>query len=188
MRRWCTALGFGGYLISDFSNSIAVDAAGSAFIAGTSSIVLNGEEDQIPYPTTPGAFDRSYNVVSWDEAGDTEAFVSKLNPAGSGLAYSTFVGGLGFQSGVDVAVDGEGHAFLAGNVTEFFYDPPQGPGTIPTTPGSFDVTYNGGYDAFVVELNTSGSGVEYGTFLGGDSDDFSRGIALGSGARPTSPA
>ena len=59
------------------------------------------------FPTTPGAFDPTHN-------GDVDAFVTKLNPAGSALVYSTFLGGSGDDSGSGIAVDGSGNAHLDG--------------------------------------------------------------------------
>ena len=128
-----------------------------------------GSED---YPTTTGAFDTTYN------GGNTDAFVTKLNAAGSALAYSTFLGGTGgFQEldqGWDIAVDGSGRAYVAGGT-----DSPD----FPTTTGAFDTTYNGGNaDAFVTKLNAAGSALAYSTFLGGTGDEEGRGIAVdGSG-------
>ena len=149
---YSTFLGGSDY---DEGYAIAVDGAGSAYVTG-----LTGSSN---FPTTPGAFDRSYN------GGDTDAFVVKLNPAGSGLAYATFLGGSGSDHDVAIAVDGTGSAYVAGltNSTNF-----------PTTPGAFDRSHNGEYDAFIVKLNPAGSGLAYATFLGGSDYDFGYAIAM----------
>ena len=87
----------------------------------------------------------------------------KLNPAGSGLAYATFLGGSGDDDGIGIAVDGAGSAYVTGETDSSDF---------PTTPGAFDTSYNGGDDdAFVVKLNPAGSGLAYATFLGGSGDD-----------------
>jgi hypothetical protein len=145
---------------SDGGRGIAV-RAGRAYVTGAT--------DSPDYPTTPGAFDRTFN------GGDFDAFVTKLNVSGSALAYSTFLGGMGQDSvfGSDIAVDGRGRAYVTGNT--FSAD-------FPTTPGAFDRTFNGAEDAFVTKLNVSGSALGYSTFLGGTSFDAGRGIAVdGSG-------
>jgi hypothetical protein len=69
--------------------------------------------------------------------------VAKLNPAGSGLAYATFLGGSDWDSGGAIAVDASGAAYVAGGT---------GSSDFPTTPAAFDTTYNGDADAFVAKL------------------------------------
>ena len=172
---------FGGFLIDDTSESIAVDAAGNAYIAGTTAFLFNGEDDQIPYPTTPGAFDEELDFYSgFMLGGDVDAFVTKLNPSGSALVYSTYVGLDGPQWGTDLALDASGNVYLTGRVGSF-YDPEEVVvGEVQTTPGAFDTTRNEGEDAFVVELNPSGSALVYGTYLGGEGEDQGSSIAVGA--------
>src|SRR5207237_5372206 len=78
---------------------IAVDGAGGAYVTG-----VTGSAD---FPTTAGAFDTTYN-------GGFDAFVTRLNAAGSALAYSTFLGGTGLDWGRAIAVDGAGNAYVTG--------------------------------------------------------------------------
>jgi hypothetical protein len=142
---YSTFLGGSG---SDLGWAIAVDGGGEAYITG--------EAWRSPdFPTTPGAFDTTYN-------GYPDAFVAKLNATGSALVYSTFLGTEGTEWGWGVAVDGTGVACVTGstNSSEF-----------PTTPGAFDTTHNGGPDAFLVKLNATGSALAYATFLGGSRND-----------------
>ena len=150
-----TGLEYGTYLggaSSDGGSSIAVDAAGSAYVTGftTSS----------DFPTTPGAFD-----VSFEGSGTSDAFVSKLNATGTSFDYSTYLAGA--SQGVSITVDSAGAAYVMGQTFDF-----------PTTPGAFDTTANGGVDVFVVKLTTDGTGLEYSTYLGGMSDDLGFGIAV----------
>jgi hypothetical protein len=120
-----------------------VDTAGSAYlIGGTTST---------DFPTTPSAFDTSYN-------GGGDAFVTKLNGSGSALAFSTFLGG-SFADGLgSIAVDAAGSAYVSGMTNSVDF---------PTTPGAYDTSHNGNNDAFLTRLNASGSALSYGTFLGG---------------------
>jgi hypothetical protein len=148
----------GGSSSVDFGLGIDVDSAGAAYVTGGS-----GSAD---FPTTPGAFDTSLNGP------DHDVFVSKLDPAGSGLAYSTFLGGSGADSGFDIALDPAGAAYLTGTTdsTDF-----------TTTPGAFDTSYNGGSsDGFATKLNAAGSGLAYSTYLGGDGFELPHGIAVDS--------
>lgn len=137
------------------ANGIAVDSAGNAYVSGYT--------EAPDFPTTSGAFDTNYN-------GGGDAFVVKLSAAGS-VAYSTFLGGAGRDSGLSVTVDGAGNSYLTG-VT--------GSPTFPTTVGAFDTSHNNNDDAFVARLNPVGSSLIYSTFLGGFQPDSGAGIAIDS--------
>lgn len=147
---------FLGGSCSEEGYAIAVDGAGSAYVTGKTC--------SSDFPTTAGAFDTNSN-------GSYDAFVAKLNPAGSGLAYSTFLGGGGGDYGRGIAVDGMGSAYVTGDTTS---------SDLPVTLGAFDASYNGGNygDAFVVKLNPAGSGLTYATFLGGDHEDSGRAVIV----------
>jgi hypothetical protein len=148
---------------SDFDrgDSIAVDGAGKAYVAG--------ETMSSDFPTTPGAFDTSYS-------GFKDAFVIKVNAVGTQLDYATFLGGSNVEEGSNViAVDEEGSAYVTGNT---------GSSDFPTTIGAFDRSYNGdARDAFVAKLNTSGTGLDYATFIGGSNVEYAEGIAVDSTGR-----
>jgi hypothetical protein len=101
------------------------------------------------FPTTPGAFDRTFNGGASENFLPGDAFVTKLNARGSALAYSTFLGGgAGSDIGLGIAVDGRGMAYVTGFTTAPDF---------PTTRGAFDRTFSGGFrgtDAFVTKLPT----------------------------------
>jgi hypothetical protein len=145
-----------GGLGNDTGQGIAVDADGNAYVTGST-----GSGD---FPTTPGAFDTSYN-------GGGDAFVTKLNSLGTGLEYSTYLGGSAADGGNGIAVDADGNAYVAGSTTS--------PG-FPTSPGAFDTTQNGNLatDAFVTKLNPTGTALLYSTYLGSSNSDTGNGIAL----------
>jgi len=126
---------------------------------------VTGLTDSTDYPTTRGAFDRTYN-------GARDAFVAKLNASGSALAYSTFLGGASEDEGLDIAADGEGRAYVTGGT---------GSANFPTSRGAFDRTQNGSDDAFVTKLNASGSALAYSTFLGGTGFEEGLGIVVREG-------
>ncbi|HUO03647.1 MAG TPA: SBBP repeat-containing protein [Candidatus Binataceae bacterium] len=150
-----TALIYSTYLggsAGDFGNGIAVDSAGSAYATGSTS--------SPDFPTAAGAFQTTLN-------GTENAFVTKLNPSGSALAYSTYLGGTGgvFGSGdfgSSIAVDSTGSAYVTG--TAYSLD-------FPTTVGAFQTANNGIVlgvsNGFVTKLNAAGSGLVYSSYLGG---------------------
>src|SRR6266513_1028843 len=138
---------------------IAVDAAGNAYVAG--------ETVSSNFPTTAGAFQTTFGGGVFG-AGD--AFVTKLNPTGSALVYSTYLGGSSSDAGYGIAVDAAGNAYVTGGT---------GSTDFPTTIGAFQTTKGGGFrDAFVTKLNPTGSALVYSTYLGGSGDDYGEGIKL----------
>ena len=142
---WSTLVGAG------YAYDIAVDAGGNSYITGFSSFVIGTPTNtNSPFPVTPGAYQTT--------SGGLDAFVTKLNPFGSALVYSTYLGG-GPQSdrGFGIAIDPDGNAYVTGQTQNAAF---------PVTPGAFDVSYNKLEDAFVVKLSADGSDLLYGTFLG----------------------
>ncbi len=157
-----SALEYGTYLggnSSDLGTAIAVDAAGSAHVTGST---LSGN-----FPTTAGAFD---TIAS----GANDVFVAKLHPTGTSLEYGTYLGGSSSDAGTGIAVDAAGSAYVTGSTISADF---------PTTAGAFDTIANGANDVFVTKLNAAGGGLEYGTYLGGSSDDRSIGIAVDAAGR-----
>jgi hypothetical protein len=147
---YSTYLGGGS---NDGGSGIAVDAPGSVTVTGTTACVgqpcLPGTND---FPTTAGAFQTSF------AGGSEDAFVSKLNAAGSALVYSTYLGGSGGAGGSGIAVDASGSVYIIG--TTFCISQPCPPGTddFPTTPGAFQTSFAGSSeDAFVSKLNPAGT-------------------------------
>ncbi len=131
--------------------SIAVDSSGSAVATG-----LTAESN---FPTTPGA----YQTVFKSGASGHDAFITKLNPAGTALVFSTYLGGSKDDGVTGVAIDGTGNIWLRGNTesTDF-----------PITPGAYQTTLGGSFDAFVAELNPAGSSLLYSSYLGGSGTEY----------------
>jgi len=177
---YATYLGGSG---GDTGYGLAVDGNGNAYVAGYTS--------SSDFPTTPGAFDTTCGSDGTCNGHNSlvyyDVFVTKLNAAGNGLLYSTYLGG----SNSDViyngiAVDGSGNAYVAGYtwstdfpVTASAYDSTCG------TDGACnaDAQASDGYpDIFVAQFNPAGSDLVYATYLGGSQRDFALDLDLnGSG-------
>ena len=146
------------------ATGIAVDSAGNAYV--------NGFTASSDFPVTGSAFDPSHNGGGYD------AFLTKLNPSGTSLLYSTFLGGSNTEQGNGVAVDSAGNAYLTGVTVSADY---------PTTGSAFATTLNGfDYDAFFSKINTSASGgasLVYSTFLGGSNYEEGTRVAVDSAGR-----
>ncbi len=141
---------------NDWGRAIAVDSSGSAYVTGETT-------SHFDFPSTPGAYDTTFN-------GSSDAFVVKLTPDGSGLVYSTLLGGIGKDDAYGIALDADGNAYVTGYTVST--------SGFPTTGGAYDTTYNGGGDVFVAKLNTAGSALAYSTFVGGSGKDHAYGIAV----------
>ncbi len=152
---YSTYLGGGG---DDLGSSIAVDSSNNVYIAGSTS--------STNFPLKNAAFGTN--------AGLADVFVTKIDAAGANVIYSTYVGGSGLDRGDGIAVDSSGNAYVVGRVDSSSTN-------FPTTPGVLAPTYRGGdFDGFVLKLNAQGNGLVYSTFLGGEENDSTEGVAIDS--------
>jgi hypothetical protein len=138
---------------------------------GSGSLYVTGWTESASFPTTSGAYDRTFG-------GEIDVYVAKLNAAGDALVYSTYLGGSRTDRGDGIAVDGSGNAYVTGDTVSPDF---------PTTSGAWDRSCGGdgtcaNNDGFAVKLNASGSALAYATFIGGAGTDLAYGIAVdGSG-------
>ncbi|MFB3896979.1 MAG: SBBP repeat-containing protein [bacterium] len=139
----------------DYGSSIAIDTAGNAYITG-------GTESANDFPITLGAFDTTHN-------GDFDVFISKLNPDGSMLIYSTFLGGSTTDSAISIAVDSSGNVYIGGATSSSDF---------PTTSGAYDTTLNGNIDIFISKLDTTGTAMVYSSFFGGSSTNYFKNLCI----------
>lgn len=151
--RYSTFLG--GYANSfNFAFAVAIDESGNAYVTGRTTA---GN-----FPTTDGAY-------SGEHGGSYDLFVSKLNPDGSDLLFSTLIGGSGWDEAEAIAVDTAHNVYVTG-----YTDSPN----YPVTSGAFDETYNGMEDAFITRLAADGGTLLYSTLLGGSGRDIANGVAV----------
>jgi len=144
----------------DSANAIAIDSAGAIYLTGLTRANSSG------FPIV--------NAVQSTAAGWTSAFVAKLNPGGSALLYSTYLGGRlstaqSSSSGTGIAVDSGGAAYVTGSTSA---------GDFPTL-NPLQASLNGSADVFVAKLSPSGA-LAYSTYYGGPGYDYSQGIAVDS--------
>ena len=145
------------------ANGIAVDANGNAYIAGTTSSAT--------FPGVGAGSLQPHNAGG--EVEGLDAFVIKLNAAGTGIVYSTFLGGNEDDEARGIAIDPAGSAYLLGVTTS---------GSFPGVTASSIQTSNAGGDddTFVTKLNAAGNAIVYSTLYGGSGADDAAGIAVDS--------
>lgn len=140
----------------DSGRAIAVDAAGAAYVAGSTA--------SIDFPVGNA-------LQSCQGAGD--AFVTKLNPAGAAIANSTCLGGTGADAASGIALDDAGALFVTGTTSSTDFP----------VKNALQPFNKGGSDAFVVKINAAWS-LSYSTYLGGSGDDRGAAIAVDSAGLP----
>ena len=170
---YSTYLGGSDY---NYATGIAVDASGYTYITGYSSSVDFPVSGGVQGVFAGGSCNTEVNTTPC-----FDAFVAKLNPQGTGLVYSTYLGGTGDDEGVRIAVDTSGQAYVAG-FTDSLDFPTAGPLQGSNGGGACGTTAypTPCYDAFVAKLAASGSSLVYSTYLGGTGDDFASSIAADS--------
>jgi PKD repeat protein len=134
------------------------------------SVSIIGETASADFPTTPSAYDTTYN-------GDYDVFIAKLSSSGDSLLYSTYFGGSDYEDGVCLVKDTSGNLYITGTTDS---------NDFPTTPDAYDSTFNGGFDdCFVAKFSSSYSTLIYSTFLGGTSRDIGMRLAVDSDGNVT---
>jgi hypothetical protein len=141
--------------LGDYGSSITVDASGNVYVAGVAT--------SSNFPTV--------SAIQSAQGGAADVYVAKLNPAGSQLLYSTYLGGAGDDGATSIAVDSVGNAYLTGVTSSPNF----------RTMNPLQTSHGGGlFDAFVAKVNPSGSQLTYATYLGGSGEDRGLRIAVDS--------
>ncbi len=162
------------------------EAAATIALDSSNNVYVGGCTISADFPATPGALQTRYGGSDGQNEfmikGD--GFVTKLNPQGTGLVYSTYFGGSGDECVSALAVDKTGNLYMTGSTSSQ---------NLPVTSGAFQKAYAGYFalpfqiehlhgDAFVAKLNAAGSALNYLSFLGGETNDAGTAIAIdGSG-------
>ena len=148
-----------GGSMDDLANGIAVDSSGDVFVTGMT--------ESTNFPTTAGAFQPNFvGYGSSCAVMGSDGFITKLDPTGSILIYSTYLSGSSGASPNAIAIDAAGDAYVTGYTLSHDF---------PVTAGAFQTNFgtgqgcscSGNFSAFVAKLNPGGTGLVYATYLGG---------------------
>jgi len=137
----------------DVGRGVAVDLSGSVFVTGSAA--------SADFTTTVGAFQAT-------NRGQGDAFVARVNPAGTALVYSSFLGGAGADEGAGLSIDDSGNAYVVGATASGDFN----------TSNPLQNANRGQQDVFVAKVNSNGSALIYSTYLGGQGNDVGTGIAV----------
>lgn len=152
---------FLGGSTDDWGLALALDASGDH--------VITGYTWSSNFPTTPGAYDQTWN------GGNTDAFVAKLSSTGSELLWSTYLGASGTDDGYALALDGSCNPVVTGRTSSDEF---------PVTPGAYDTDLQDGYEVFVSKLSSTGANLLWSTFLGGSSGEAGNAVVLDAAGNP----
>lgn len=168
---YSTYLGGSGFfdgrnLDADTAGGIVIDSAGDAYVTGTSY--------SSDFPVTADAYQKVNKANHSPDWSGSNAIITELNPGGSALVYSTYLGGSETDTGNSIALDATGNAYVVGSTTSADF---------PTTRGAFQRTFQidtqgYGKHAFLTQIDSTGSALVYSSFLGGNGIDVANSIAL----------
>lgn len=148
--------------IRDSGSGIAVDSSGDAYVTGDAA--------STDFPVTTSAFQTVNNAAT---SGGTNAFVAKINPTGTALIYSTYLGGSIADTANGIALDSSNNAYVVGTANSSDF---------PVTTGAFQAVNNaatgGGGNAFVTKISPAGAALVYSTYLGGSGGELGNGISV----------
>jgi len=145
---------------NDEGRGIDIDASGNAYITG-----YTGSTNY-----------KLAGAIQGTVGGGNDAFVSKLNSTGTGMIYSTYLGGGQDEQGWDIAVNSSGQAFITGHTST-----PQTDAKPFPLVSAYQSTYGGGpKDAFLTKVNAAGSAYVYSTYLGGGNIDEGHSVVFNS--------
>jgi len=149
------------YLFGGSQNDTIEDVV----VAGSGEIYLVGYTSSSDFPTTPGAYDTTFTSSYYRD----DVVVSCLDPTGTSLVYSTFIGHTGSDKARNAVLTDDGCLVVAGTTSSTYF---------PTTPGVIKRDYNEPGECFVLKLSNDGSSLVFSTYFGGGSSDTLEGILL----------
>jgi beta-propeller repeat-containing protein len=142
----------------DLCSGIAVDASGAAYVTGTTY--------STDFPLQA--------ALQGSLLGTANGFLTKINPAGTGLVYSTYLGGSGTDNGNAIGVDSSGNAYVAGTTSSIDF---------PASAGAWQTALYGLYNAFALKVSPNGSTLVYSTLLGGSGSDTAVSLSVDQAGR-----
>lgn len=150
----------------DVAYGVAVNSAGDTFVTGSTA--------SLNFPTTSGTYAPTY-------VGDGDVFVTELDPTGTRLVFSTYLGGSGVDSPSQILLNAAGNIFLVGSTTSNnFPTTPIPPNTLPQDDYLYQPNFAGNQDAFLTEMKGDGSALVFSRYIGGTGTDFGTAVTLDS--------
>ena len=147
---------------TSYVGGTAWESAYAVAIAPGGDVVVAGQTGSSNFPTTPGAYDPTYNGFAF-----SDVFVSRFAADGTSFVFSTFLGGTQGEEARSVSVDDDGRVAVAGTTASSGF---------PTTAGAIKTSVSGSSDAFVSVLTADGASLVYSTLLGGGSGDLAESL------------
>jgi len=151
-------------LYSTYIGGDGDDVAFDITLDPSQNMYITGETGSTDFPITGNAFNGTF------AGGTSDAFILKLNPSGSSLIYSSFIGGNDYDLGTDIVLDKTGNAYIAGHTWSKDF---------VVTAGAFCMTSTGDtIDGFISKVNPAGDALVFSTYLGGSSNDIPNAIEV----------
>lgn len=151
-------------IYSTFIGGSGSDWSSSIILSNSNEAVITGYTNSDDFPVTGSAFSQTLS-------GSADMFAARINDAGSGLVFATFIGGTAYDEGRAVGITGNGKYIIAGKTQSYDF---------PVTSNAFDDSLGGTADGCYVILSSDGSSIDYATFLGGSEDDRAMALAFNS--------
>jgi hypothetical protein len=150
----------GGLNFSTYLGSTGRDEGYGIAVDTNDDVYVTGLTDSLAFPTK--------SAYSNSLTGEEDIFITKLNRTGNGIIYSTFLGGSGDDSGRAIVVDGIGDVYITGMTKSSDFPMWR----------SYNETFGGDRDSFILKINSTGSGVNFSSYIGGSDYEIGRGIAI----------
>jgi len=158
----------GDLVYSTYLGGSAGGAVEAIALDAQQNVYVTGRTTASDFPTTPGVVQRQAGFPLCGGIICTDAFVTKINAAGSALVYSTYLAAEGHDVGLGIAVDASGNAYVVGNTASIYFP----------IKDAFQTEKSGTSNAFVVKLNPDATRLVYSSYLGGEGHDIGVSIAV----------
>lgn len=152
-------------IYSTFLGGAGDDQAYGLTINSTGYLFVSGYTNSPDFPVTVGVLNTSHE----GDENYADVFLSKLNPDGNFLNYSSLIGGNINDWAYSIAIDNSENTYITGLTTSINF---------PVSPGAYDKIFNGGDDVFVSKVNPYASLIVYSTFIGGSNGDGAESLVL----------
>lgn len=156
-------------LFSTYLSGSGWDIIQSMVIDDSNYVYLTGQTSSSDFPTTSGCYQPSFGGGRTSAWNSGDAFLTKMNPAGTGLVFSTYFGGAGDDVAYEINISPNKDIYIVGKTSS---------SNFPVTAGSIIFNYNvlGATDGFIAKFNPSGNSLQYSKMMGGAGEDWFEGV------------